>query len=440
MTRLKLPDGIVRWGIRNARVPAVLLHDPPAAVDNESLCAVDLVVSGDRIESILPAHGGPEDAGLPFVDAGGGIVLPCFVDAHTHLDKGHIAPRIQNPDGTRDRAIEAVALDRTAHWSAADVRARMEFGLRSAYAHGTAAIRTHLDSVGPQTRISWPVFAELREAWRDRMDLQASPLFGIELALDDMHMRNVEDMVHNFGRLVGAVTYPGPSLIPGLRRLFRLAMEKGYDLDFHVDETDDPDVNTLAIIAETALDMGFTGRILAGHCCSLSLMDDDESKRTIDYVVAAGIAVVSLPMCNMYLQGRGDGTPRWRGTTAFQELAAAGVPVSIASDNTRDPFYAHGDLDMAEVWREGTRILHLDHPFDGWARTVARTPAAVLGCPEHGSLRQGGLADFILFRARSLSEWMARPQQDRTVVRQGRPIPADVPDYRELDYLQGLRP
>ncbi len=168
--------------------------------------------------------------------------------------------------------------------------------------------------------------------------------------------------------------------------------------------------------------MGFTGRILAGHCCSLSLMDDDERKRTIDYVVAAGIAVVSLPMCNMYLQGRGDGTPRWRGTTAFQELAAAGVPVSIASDNTRDPFYAYGDLDMAEVWREGTRILHLDHPFDGWARTVARTPAAVLGCPEHGSLRQGGPADFILFRARSLSEWMARPQQDRTVVRQGRPI------------------
>ena len=30
----------------------------------------------------------------------------------------------------------------------------------------------------------------------------------------------------------------------------------------------------------------------------------------------AGIAVVSLPMCNMYLQGRTAGrTPRWRGVT-----------------------------------------------------------------------------------------------------------------------------
>ncbi len=28
------------------------------------------------------------------------MVLPCFVDAHTHLDKGHIGPRSPNPDGT----------------------------------------------------------------------------------------------------------------------------------------------------------------------------------------------------------------------------------------------------------------------------------------------------------------------------------------------------
>ncbi len=123
---------------------------------------------------------------LPFVDAGGGIVLPCFVDAHTHLDKGHIAPRIQNPDGTRDRRHRS-----RRRWTGPPIGAPPTYvpawssGFARAYAHGTAAIRTHLDSVGPQTRISWPVFAELREAWRDRIDLQASPLFGIELALDD---------------------------------------------------------------------------------------------------------------------------------------------------------------------------------------------------------------------------------------------------------------
>ena len=59
----------------------------------------------------------------------------------------------------------------------------------------------------------------------------------------------------------------------------------------------------------------------------------------------AGISVVSLPMCNLYLQDRRtDGTtPRWRGVTLLHEMKARGIKVAIASDNTRDPFYAYGD-------------------------------------------------------------------------------------------------
>ena len=78
-------------------------------------------------------------------------------------------------------------------------------------------------------------------------------------------------------------------------------------------------------------------------------------------------------MCNMYLQDRSAGrTPRWRGVTPLHELKAAGVPVMVACDNTRDPFYAYGDLDMLEVLREATRILHLDHAGTDWPRAVTR--------------------------------------------------------------------
>jgi cytosine deaminase len=61
---------------------------------------------------------------------------------------------------------------RAARWNAADVRAH-ELRAESAYAHGTGAIRTHLDSIRPQDAISWPVFAELRADWKGRIDLQA---------------------------------------------------------------------------------------------------------------------------------------------------------------------------------------------------------------------------------------------------------------------------
>ena len=437
MRRLLLPSAVARWAIRNARVPGALLRDPAGPPDGEGLVGVDLIIDGDRIAAAGP---GLDLGALPFVDAGLGMILPCPVDIHTHLDKGHIGPRAPNPDGTRDRAIETVGADRAAHWTAEDVRARMEFSLACAYAHGTAAIRTHLDSLGPQIRISWPVFGEIRERWRGRIDLEATPLFGIEFALDDAHLSAVAEMVGEFGCILGAVTYPGAVLRPALDRLFRLAADKGWDLDFHADETGDPSVNTLAVIAETALAHRFEGKILAGHCCSLAVLPEDERRRTVDLVARAGMAVVSLPMCNLYLQAREEGTPRWRGTTAFGELAEAGVPVMIASDNTRDSFYAHGDLDMAEVWREGTRILHLDHPFGDWAATIAATPAEIMRRPERGRIGAGAPADLILFTARTMTEWLARPQGDRTVVRHGRPITAVPPSYAELDHLEGLRP
>jgi len=143
-------------------------------------------------------------------------------------------------------------------------------------------------------------------------------------------------------------------------------------------------------------------------------------------------------MCNMYLQDRGDRTtPRWRGVAPLHELEAAGAATMVASDNTRDPFYAYGDLDLIEVFREATRILHFDHSQTPWLRAVAATPAAVMGLAGHGTVAPGRPADLVLTRARSLNELLSRPQSDRVVLVAGQPIDTTLPDYRELDALLG---
>jgi len=255
-------------------------------------------------------------------------------------------------------------------------------------------------------------------------------------------MRAVEDMVDAHGsKILGAVTYMIPRLQEALNILFALATRKGWDLDFHVDESPDPAATSLAAVAATALAHRFPGKILVGHCCSLARQDDDSVKRTIELVARAGLSVVSLPMCNLYLQDRQAGrTPRWRGVTALHELKAAGANVMIASDNTRDPFYAFGDLDMLEVWREGTRILHLDHPIEPWPPVVFAAPARAMGLENHGVLKIGAAADMILTRARSLNELLSRPQSDRTVLRQGKPATARAPDYSVLGDPIDLRP
>jgi cytosine deaminase len=254
----------------------------------------------------------------------------------------------------------------------------------------------------------------------------------------------IADLVARHGGILGFVTrftgHDEGAIPPGFQDLldhcFALAEARGLDLDLHVDESGETEAATLPLIARTALRRGFKGSIQVGHICSLSLQRNEVIAETIRLVADAGIRVVSLPMCNMYLQGRVPGrTPRWRGVTLLHELAAAGVPVSVASDNCRDPFYAFGDHDMLEVFREAVRIAQLDHPVEPWFAAVSATPAATMG--REGSLREGAPADLVLLRARAWHEALSRQQSDRIVLRRGRAIDTTLPGYAELDALVG---
>lgn len=410
-----LPKG--DFTLQNVRVPACLIGQ------EGDLVTMDLGISEGQI--VAP--------GAISVDMGGAIVFPCFTDMHTHLDKGHSWPRAANPDGTFLGALNTVRADH-AHWSAEDVRARAEFAIRCAYAHGTRAIRTHLDSMGGQYLRSWPVFAELRAAWAGRVDLQMVSLISCEGYGTEEYLP-IADTVAEHGGTLGMVTYPVPDLPAMLRGHIATAETRGLDLDFHVDETMDAGSETLRMIAEAVLETGYEGRVVVGHCCSLSTQDETRALDTLDLVAKAGIHVVSLPMCNSYLQDRHAGrTPRGRGVTLVHEMRTREIPVSFASDNTRDPFYAYGDLDMIEVMREATRIAHLDHSRNDWPSAFTCAPTDTCGFAIQDPM-PGHPADLVICNARSWTELFARPQSDRIVLRGGAQIDRTLPSYSELDHL-----
>ncbi|MET3599562.1 cytosine deaminase [Martelella mangrovi] len=421
------------FALSRATIPTICLADASGFAAREGLVSADIVVTDGKIGAILPAGTAP--TALPAADMRDRMVWPTFTDMHTHIDKGHIWERRRNPDGTFMGALENVMADRQANWSAGDVAARMEFSLKSAYAHGTGLLRTHIDSLPPQHDISFEVFSDMRAKWAGRIELQAVALFAIDMIFEPF-FDDLIALLKSHNGLVGGVTQMLPDLNARLDRLFQAAGDNGLDIDLHVDETEDREVLTLGRIAEAKLRNGYEGSVTVGHCCSLARQDEETTKRTIDLVAEAGLSVVSLPMCNMYLQDRHEGrTPRWRGVTLFKELAAAGVKTAVASDNTRDPFYAYGDLDPVEVIREAVRILQLDHPLDDTARIITRTPAEILGRTERGVIAAGGPADLVLFSARRWSEFLSRPQADRIVMRNGMGIDRSLPDYRELDPL-----
>lgn len=438
--------------LANATVPVDLVAGGALAGDGERLARADIRVARGRIEAIVPAiapAAGPAEGSaaagdmdridIERIDLRRRMVLPRFVDMHTHIDKGHIWTRSPNPDGTHTGARNAVGSDRERNWSADDVRRRMDFALRCAYAHGTSVLRTHIDSLGKQAVISWPALGEMREGWRGRVEVQAVALFPVDMVVDDpAQFDALVGIIARHGGAIGGLTFTGPppdgKLDRALDRIFQAAAANGLGLDFHVDESGSPDARSLEAIALAALRHKFKGSVVAGHCCSLALQEDEDRKRVIDRVGEAGIAVVSLPMCNMYLQDRvADRTPRWRGVAPLHELDAAGVKVAVASDNTRDPFYAYGDLDMIEVFREAGRIVHFDHSRRPWLKQLGAAQADIIGARDAGRIGVGGNADLVIVGARTLNELLCRPWSDRTVMVAGKPIARELPDYAELD-------
>jgi len=443
MSFVRVPNASHYW-LLNGRVGRSLLSQKaldrlakqtlPLDPLDDDLLAVDLEIRDEKVVR-LRAQREATAVDAPAVDLKQGLIWPCFVDVHTHLDKGHIWARSPNPNGTFSGALETVHRDSEQRWDAEDVYRRAAFGLKCSYAHGTRAVRTHLDAFGAQGEISFAVFERLRAEWRGRIDLQAVCLVTLDYFMGAKGER-LADLVASSGGILGGVAFTNPDVVQQSDRVFELAKERGLDLDFHTDESLDPDDINLRYVAEAALRHDFKGRITCGHCCSLSVQAEESVRETIELVKTAGISVVSLPMCNLYLQGRQEGrTPRYRGVTVLHELKAAGVEVAISSDNCRDPFFAYGDHDGLEVFKQSARIGHLDHPIGDWPQAITSSPARIMGLDGVGEMREGMRADLVMFKARSFNELMARGQGDRVVIRAGKPIDTTLPDYAELDDL-----
>ena len=433
-----------RYWLCNGRILRSLLGDthrflPADECSRDDLVAVDIEVNDGAIARIRPTNNKANEKTnadkIPSVDIQLGLIWPCFVDMHTHLDKGHIWPRSPNLNGTFENALETVRQDSERRWEAEDVYRRAEFGLKCSYAHGTQAIRTHLDAFDVQGEISFEVFRQLRKNWQEKVTLQAVCLVTLDYFWGSKGEK-LADLVAESGGVLGGVAFMNGDLVAQIDRVFELAKERNLDLDFHTDESLDPDDIALRLVAQAAVRHRFEGRITCGHCCSLSVQSEEAVRQTVEAVKAAKISVVSLPMCNLYLQDRRLGrSPRYRGMTILKELKAAGVNCALASDNCRDPFFAYGDHDGLEVFRQSVRIGQLDHPIEDWPRAVTRSPAEMMGLKDIGFIEEGVSANLVAFKARSFNELMARGWRDRLVIRNGRQIDTALPDYAELDDL-----
>ncbi|WP_432827636.1 amidohydrolase family protein [Dactylosporangium sp. CA-092794] len=368
----------------------------------------DVSIAGGRIGAVTdPAPG-------PGTDLTGYVLLPSFVEPHAHLDKALTASTVDNPTGDLLGAIRAMhaAADR---FTKDDIRRRADRAVRVMLAHGTTAIRTHVNVGSTMGMRALEALSEVRADWAGLVDLQLVALVGNPLGGEAG--ANLRDALRSGADIAGGCPHLDPEPDKAVAICLDAAGEAGTPIDLHTDETLDPAKLTLATLADLVSRTGFEHGATASHCVSLGVQPPDEQRRVSELVSAAGVAVVALPQTNLFLQGRDHpvGTPR--GLTAVHALRRAGALVAAGGDNLRDPFHPVGRGDPLEVAALMVIAGHLG-AADA-VESVTAAPRAALGLPAV-AVEPGAPADLVALRGEDLIAALGAADQDRLVWRGGR--------------------
>jgi cytosine/creatinine deaminase len=385
--------------LRNARVDDGPLQD--IALETGKIVAIS-----DRLE----------DSGREERNLEGRIVLPGFVEAHCHIDKTLTIDRVGNAAGTLLEAIH--------NWIAfkpnltqEDYLARGRRALLMALRVGTTNLRTHVD-VDANGLLALESVLELKQEFAGRVDMQIVALGGPSVS--DAEFTAMQHALELGADIVGGCPAIRTDPKAEVLRALELAEESGKPVDLHVDENENPESLSLETLAEETIVRGLAGRVTAGHCCSLAFMDERTADRVIEKVARAKINIVTLPACNLVLQGR-EMNPTPRGLTRVKQLLEAGVNVVTGTDNVQDPFQPLGNYDLLAASNLTALAAHMTgraQMLETLEMTTARA-AKVLGL-EHYGLRVGCNADLVVIDAQSKLEALAQVSTNRMVIKAGK--------------------
>ncbi|GAA5159333.1 amidohydrolase family protein [Pseudonocardia eucalypti] len=376
--------------------------------------SVDVSIGPDgRVGSVVPATGDP--AGKGELELPGWVVLPSAVEPHAHLEKALTWSAMGAPYGDLFTAIESwsrYAVDMTE----ADVADRARRALGRYLAAGFTAVRSHVNVVvaAADPLCGVRALVGLREELRDVLDLQVCLL-----ADHQMPVELIERALDLGVDLLGGSAHRAPDPAAEVNRLVDIAQRRDLEMDLHTDEQTNPEALTILELARQWRSRGLRRRVAASHCVSLGCLARPALDAVLAEVSAVGMSVVTLPITNLYLQGRSSDRPKPRGLTAVRELLAAGITVAAGGDNLRDPFNPVGRPDPFETTSLLITAAHLDA---GEALTaVTDAGRAVLGLPAAGPVA-GRLADLLVVQAEDLSDVVAGPVGSRLVLRRGRVV------------------
>jgi cytosine deaminase len=223
--------------------------------------------------------------------------------------------------------------------------------------------------------------------------------------------------------VIGGIPHFERTMLEGgasVRRLTKIAAERGLMVDMHCDETDDPMSRHIETLSAATVEFGLQGRVAGSHLTSMHSMDNYYVSKLIPLMAEAQIAAIANPLINITLQGRHDTYPKRRGMTRVKELLAAGIIVAFGHDCVMDPWYPLGSHDMLEVASMGLHVAQMTGVAEMRAcyDAVTTAPAKVMHLEKYG-IAPGNHADLVILAASDPIEAIRLRAQRLFVIRRG---------------------
>ncbi|MCO5207932.1 MAG: amidohydrolase family protein [Anaerolineae bacterium] len=380
---------------------------------------LEVGIANGTIAAIAPSVAA---TGAREIDAVGSMISPAFFESHFHLENAYLWDGLINQSGTLHEAIEIYA--KVKHdLTVDDIVARSGHVIERALANGTLWLRSHvdIDHIAKMSILNGVRAA--RDTYADVIDIQLVAFPQLGLAQNPEAVDMMWQAMENGCDLVGGMPHGEADMDDAARHIeiaFEIAQKYDVDVDMHIDETDDPYWQSLELLADKTIEIGWHGRVTAGHCCAMSAWDDATASRIIDKVKSAEIHIITNAPINLMLEARGHSHPKPRGIARVKELLEAGVNVVCGQDDVQNMFYPYGKMDPLEVALITAHAAHMGAPHEIQAAfDMPRYNAARLWRHDDYGIKVGNPANLIVLDARSAVEALRRQPDRRYVIRKG---------------------
>lgn len=369
--------------------------------------ATNVLIRDGRIAAV---SADATSTGGAVLDAGGQLMIPGLVEAHTHLDKSfwgmgwqrHTAgPSLIEKIETERRNRRELKLDPD----------RQSERLASQMIRmGTTHIRSHVDVDTEVGLAGIEGVMAMRERLKDLVDIEIVAFAQSGLLIRPGTLELVDQAMALGAEVVGGLDPCAVDRDPKghLDAIFALAQKYGRPLDIHLHERGEMGAFSMELILERTRALGMQGKVAISHAFCLGMPDVDHARRLLDDLARERVTLVTT-------------APAASPAPSVQACVKAGVVIAGGSDGVRDSWNPYGMGDMLErAMLVGLRNnFRRDEEVQLALDVCTYGGAKVMELADYG-LDVGCVADLVILPGETVVEAVVARPADRTVVKRGR--------------------